>query len=95
MKIAKDTHAAVRERAYHIWEAAGRPDGQADAHWHQAMQEVFASPPMTTPEKPKAKKTTAPKAAPTATAKKSTTVAKKATTATKKAPAKKAPAKAS
>ena len=45
MKIAEDTQAKIRERAYHIWEAAGRPDGRADEHWHQAMQEVFAASP--------------------------------------------------
>lgn len=79
MQIADDKQAAIRERAYHLWEAAGRPEGQADAHWRQATEEVLA-PPMTTPDQPKAKKSPARKA---------TTIARKATTATKKAPAKK------
>ena len=32
----------VRERAYHIWEAAGRPEGKADEHWLQAEAEIAA-----------------------------------------------------
>jgi len=24
----------VRERAYHLWEDAGRPDGRDDEFWH-------------------------------------------------------------
>jgi hypothetical protein len=30
---------AVRERAYHLWEAAGRPEGQGDAIWQQAREQ--------------------------------------------------------
>ena len=30
----------VRERAYRIWEEAGRPEGQAFEHWLQAESEV-------------------------------------------------------
>ena len=29
----------VRERAYALWEHAGRPDGRGDEFWHQAQQE--------------------------------------------------------
>lgn len=50
MTLSEKSEAQIRERAYHIWEEAGRPDGQADLHWFLAMQEVFASPPITTPE---------------------------------------------
>ncbi len=82
MKIAEDTQAKIRERAYLLWESAGRPDGRSDEFWMLAMQEVIASPSMVTPEKPKAKKAAA-KAAP----------AKKATTVAKKAPAKKVTSK--
>ena len=32
----------VRERAYQLWEAAGRPDGQADQYWHEAVAELAA-----------------------------------------------------
>ncbi|MHA1559128.1 MAG: DUF2934 domain-containing protein [Alphaproteobacteria bacterium] len=62
MRTTEDT--AIRERAYHIWESAGRPYGRAEEHWHQAMQEAVASPPMTTPERlSKARKATTRKAA--------------------------------
>jgi hypothetical protein len=30
----------IRERAYAIWHAEGRPDGQAHAHWLMAEQEL-------------------------------------------------------
>lgn len=30
----------VRERAYQIWEDAGRPEGKAFEHWLQAESEV-------------------------------------------------------
>ena len=31
----------VRERAYLLWEQAGRPDGRADDSWHQAQHQRF------------------------------------------------------
>ena len=34
------TEAQIRDRAYGIWQAAGRPEGQAEAHWHQAEAEL-------------------------------------------------------
>ncbi len=33
---------AVRTRAYHRWLAEGRPEGRADAHWHDARAELLA-----------------------------------------------------
>jgi hypothetical protein len=33
----------VRERAYHIWEAEGRPHGRHDQHWQDALRDVAAS----------------------------------------------------
>ena len=30
---------ALRERAYYIWERDGRPEGQADDHWAQAIRD--------------------------------------------------------
>ena len=30
---------ALRERAYYIWERDGRPEGQADNHWRQAIRD--------------------------------------------------------
>ncbi len=31
---------AIRERAYHLWEADGRPDGRGDHYWHLASEEA-------------------------------------------------------
>jgi hypothetical protein len=69
MTIADESR--VRERAYLIWEAEGRPEGKAAEHWSKALREVTTSPSMTTPMKAAAK-TAAPspvKAAPLKTAK--------------------------
>lgn len=30
----------IRQRAYDLWEAAGRPDGSHEHHWHQAREEL-------------------------------------------------------
>lgn len=35
-----DRERKIRDRAYEIWERAGRPQGQEGEHWAQAMQEV-------------------------------------------------------
>ncbi|AYN96399.1 MULTISPECIES: DUF2934 domain-containing protein [Pseudomonas] len=35
-----DLEQRIRQRAYEIWEAAGRPDGQGFEHWFQAQREV-------------------------------------------------------
>lgn len=32
----------IRQRAYALWEQAGRPHGQDEAHWHQARRELDA-----------------------------------------------------
>jgi hypothetical protein len=32
----------VRERAYAIWEREGRPEGGAEQHWAQAVEELRA-----------------------------------------------------
>ena len=32
---------AIRERAYHLWLADGRPDGRADAFWLDAQREIL------------------------------------------------------
>lgn len=37
------TDAAIRVRAYHLWERDGRPDGRADAHWNTARAELEAA----------------------------------------------------
>lgn len=35
---------AIRQRAYAIWEAEGRPEGREWDHWVQASQEVLRHP---------------------------------------------------
>lgn len=39
----QDVEQAIRERAYHLWVAEGRPDGTAEAHWLAAQREILAS----------------------------------------------------
>ena len=34
------SEAAIRDRAYHLWEAAGRPEGNADHFWHEAHRQM-------------------------------------------------------
>jgi hypothetical protein len=42
----------IRERAYEIWTADGRMDGQADYHWLAAEREILAMvAPLATPKK--------------------------------------------
>jgi len=54
MRTTEDTAIAIRERAYHIWEHAGRPDGRAEEHWFRAAQEHFSAASVTKPTaKPK------------------------------------------
>jgi hypothetical protein len=33
-------HQQIAERAHAIWDDEGRPDGQAEAHWKRAEQEI-------------------------------------------------------
>ena len=88
MTIAQDNETIIRERAYYLWEASGRPDGEADRYWHKAVDEIIA-PTMTTPE-PASKKT-----APTekTTASKTSRAAKSSSSLGRKARLKKALAK--
>ena len=39
----QDLEQAIRERAYHLWSADGRQEGNAEAHWLAAQREVLAS----------------------------------------------------
>ena len=50
---------AIRQRAYFLWEADGRPDGRGDHYWHLALEEAqrAAAKPVKTP----ARKAAAPK----------------------------------
>lgn len=42
----QDIENSIRERAYHLWNDAGRPDGQSDNFWltaqHQLLESSFA-----------------------------------------------------
>ena len=40
--MEKKTPAQLEERAYHIWDRAGRPHGHALDHWLQAQAEAEA-----------------------------------------------------
>jgi hypothetical protein len=35
-----DLEQRIRQRAYHLWEQAGRPHGQSDTFWLQARTEI-------------------------------------------------------
>ncbi|SIR45715.1 Protein of unknown function [Rhizobium sp. RU20A] len=37
-----DIYDLVSQRAYHLWEAEGRPHGQDQRHWDQAWREIEA-----------------------------------------------------
>jgi Protein of unknown function (DUF2934) len=39
----QDLEQAIRERAYHLWNATGRRHGDAEAHWLTAQREILAS----------------------------------------------------
>ena len=36
----QDREARIRRRAHEIWEAEGRPEGQADRHWSRAAEDL-------------------------------------------------------
>jgi Protein of unknown function (DUF2934) len=38
--MAETLEARIRERAYHIWEASGRPSGRDEEFWHRACEMV-------------------------------------------------------
>lgn len=45
------THeAAIRQRAYAIWEEEGRPQGREWDHWERASQEILMSASTTFPK---------------------------------------------
>ena len=37
-----DLEQAIRERAYHLWIADGRPEGNADVYWLTAQRDILA-----------------------------------------------------
>jgi hypothetical protein len=36
----QDREARIRRRAHELWEAEGRPEGQADRHWRRAAEDL-------------------------------------------------------
>jgi hypothetical protein len=40
--MEQSLHHRVRERAYELWNASGRMDGQAEQYWLAAEREVLA-----------------------------------------------------
>ena len=36
----QDRDARIRRRAHEMWEAEGRPEGQADHHWSRAAEDI-------------------------------------------------------
>jgi hypothetical protein len=63
-----DIETTIRERAYHLWTEAGRPDGQADGFWLSAQRELLsqsmsqiATVKETAPKKPVKAKSSSPR----------------------------------
>ena len=54
------TEDAIRQRAYYLWEADGRPDGRGEQYWHRALEEAQRA--ATKPVKTSTRKAAAPKA---------------------------------
>ncbi len=46
---------AIRQRAYYLWEADGRPDGKGDHYWAVALEEAKAAARQPLPKLVKAK----------------------------------------
>ncbi len=44
-RISHRKEAAIRNRAYFIWEREGRPEGRADEHWYRAIREMLRAAP--------------------------------------------------
>jgi hypothetical protein len=43
--MTSDELKSAELRAYQIWERDGRPHGQHESHWHQALAELGFVPP--------------------------------------------------
>ena len=39
----QDLEHAIRELAYHLWIADGRPEGNADVYWLNAQREILTT----------------------------------------------------
>lgn len=45
--MEQDREYRIRNRAYELWESEGRPEGEQDRHWRQAIDELGLSDPVT------------------------------------------------
>ena len=65
MKTPKiENEEIIRARAHSLWEAEGRPEGQAEIHWQRAMESLAEPVQAKEPaakKAPRAKATKAPK----------------------------------
>jgi hypothetical protein len=43
-RVSTQVSHSISERAYHIWERMGRPEGQALEHWLRAEAELAKEP---------------------------------------------------
>jgi hypothetical protein len=84
----------VRDTAYAIWEAEGKPDGRSEEHWRQAEARVAASLTGGEAKAAKAKATTPAKGKATDVSKELAAKPPAKAAATKKVPIKKTAAKA-
>ena len=41
--VAEAQEERIRKRAYHIWEASGRPSGRDEEFWHRACEMIAAN----------------------------------------------------
>ena len=51
--MANDAEKRIRDRAYHLWEAAGRPHGRDSEFWHEASRAERENAVGTSTAKPK------------------------------------------
>ena len=47
-----DIEQRIRERAYALWEAEGRPEGRSEEYWHRASEELRRPAPSGPPNRP-------------------------------------------
>jgi large subunit ribosomal protein L21 len=46
LQLKPETEAAIRARAYQIWEDEGRPHGRHDIHWQRAYEAIVSVAPV-------------------------------------------------
>lgn len=39
-QLSEPTDQDIRDRAHHLWEQAGKPEGREEEFWHAAEQEL-------------------------------------------------------